>query len=854
MDEANKILPDADAHTDALARARDVLAGLDGQIRSLTAYVTATETRPAGRAAVDVVDAYEAELAALHLRARAIEDAHAAAIARAEAAEAERNAARLSLAAATESERIARREATALKVELDRGTTPAGAARAELAMVLRYLYQTARALRIRPEGLPQEDPSARLDQLLALDPIVDERFYVAAYGDRLRPGESGADHFRREGAREGLVPNAFVDLAWYANTYGLDGYTPVELLLNFMDSGVPAGRDPGPAFSTNAYFLRHHDIAHAGTNPLSHYIHSGAAEGRAKASSGAGALEVDADTSYRAALVAAGFDADWYRRCYPDILESGYDPLFHYLECGAAEGRDAGPGFSTEAYLADHPDVAARGENPLVHFAFTGRFEGRAARAAVAAPIATVTAAPPSPMLHPRAQTPRFALREIAPRQPGGAANPKGPLLVCVTHVPPFPMRAGNEYRTGRFLDWLQAKGFRTAVMVGPLDSPVSDDQLDAIGARYGDVAVVDRGGEIRLQSRSGRLRLKDIAGREIRAVGKLVLEPEVSHEGTILQHERTFCFDALADAVLFVQQLEPRITFYLNYIFMTRWLPLMDRGHRAFIDMHDLFSSKLEQVHYFGVADSLAFSAETEARLMRRADAIFAIQAREAEIVRGMAPGVAVVTAGVDFDFVEMGPAPEGARILVVGSDNHLNRKGIADFLRFAWDRIRSAHPDAELRIVGGIGAEVPRGLPGVRPLGFVEDLATEYRAARLVVNPVVAGTGLKVKSVEALSHLRPLVAWPNGVDGIEPDLLGNSTVARSWLEFADASIAVLTRAPHAIDATTRARLVKRFGGDAVYAEAGRWLGVERTRAGGFAVARQPGGWWRPPAQATSA
>src|SRR5690606_39646281 len=59
------------------------------------------------------------------------------------------------------------------------------------------------------------------------------------------------------------------------------------------------------------------------------------------------------------------FDPDWYLGQYRDVAESGMDPVIHYLDHGASEGRDPGPGFSTSYYLEVNRDVADAGMNPL---------------------------------------------------------------------------------------------------------------------------------------------------------------------------------------------------------------------------------------------------------------------------------------------------------------------------------------------------------------------------------------------------------------------------------------------------------------------------------------------------------
>lgn len=74
------------------------------------------------------------------------------------------------------------------------------------------------------------------------------------------------------------------------------------------------------------------------------------------------------------------FDAEWYIERYPDIAQSGIDPVAHYLQFGAKELRDPGPYFSTRHYLAMYPDVRSAGVNPLYHYLASGWDEKRLIR------------------------------------------------------------------------------------------------------------------------------------------------------------------------------------------------------------------------------------------------------------------------------------------------------------------------------------------------------------------------------------------------------------------------------------------------------------------------------------------
>ncbi len=101
------------------------------------------------------------------------------------------------------------------------------------------------------------------------------------------------------------------------------------------------------------------DVANGGLDPVSHYVDYGAAEGR------------DPNSH---------FSTRWYLNNYPDVRETGINPLLHYLLHGAQEGRRVGPAFDTAYYLAHNTDVDGGQINPLVHYLRSGLRERRLGR------------------------------------------------------------------------------------------------------------------------------------------------------------------------------------------------------------------------------------------------------------------------------------------------------------------------------------------------------------------------------------------------------------------------------------------------------------------------------------------
>jgi hypothetical protein len=86
-------------------------------------------------------------------------------------------------------------------------------------------------------------------------------------------------------------------------------------------------------------------VRKAGVNPLFHFLNYGAWEGRSP---------------------NPVFDCSFYLKQYPDVAASRINPLLHYLRVGAKEGRDPNPLFRTNEYVRQYPEAA--GMNPLVHY------------------------------------------------------------------------------------------------------------------------------------------------------------------------------------------------------------------------------------------------------------------------------------------------------------------------------------------------------------------------------------------------------------------------------------------------------------------------------------------------------
>ena len=185
-------------------------------------------------------------------------------------------------------------------------------------------------------------------------------------------------------------------------------------------------------------------------------------------------------------------------------------------------------------------------------------------------------------------------------------------------------------------------------------------------------------------------------------------------------------------------------------------------------------------------------WTEETEAEMLRNNDLIVAIQSEDAEAFRRMAPDRPMLIAGHGTEARRrMGQAVVG-QCLFVGGAGAQNLQGLEWFLGKVWPKVLAAAPEANLHVCGGVCEMIAQTQAGVVFRGRLKSLEEEYDAAEVCVVPLLAGSGLKIKLIEALAHGLACVTTPVGAQGI-PGLTDCATVTGDAGEFADAVIGLL-------------------------------------------------------------
>jgi glycosyltransferase involved in cell wall biosynthesis len=209
------------------------------------------------------------------------------------------------------------------------------------------------------------------------------------------------------------------------------------------------------------------------------------------------------------------------------------------------------------------------------------------------------------------------------------------------------------------------------------------------------------------------------------------------------------------------------------EYVFLSALIKNTPVTTRLIVDTHDRFTKRNSKLRDEGINEGwLSLTERQESVYLNRFDTVWAIQNNEAKQFRR------ITRAGTAVETIDILTPPAALAVVTpispvigfLGSNNPHNLLGLERFLSNHWSKIRLRFPDVEFHIAGSINANIDSAnQDGVRLVGRVESLKNFYDGCTIIVNPCPSGTGLKIKSIEALSHGKCLLTTAAGAEGIE-------------------------------------------------------------------------------------
>jgi glycosyltransferase involved in cell wall biosynthesis len=214
----------------------------------------------------------------------------------------------------------------------------------------------------------------------------------------------------------------------------------------------------------------------------------------------------------------------------------------------------------------------------------------------------------------------------------------------------------------------------------------------------------------------------------------------------------------------------------------------------------------KRQAAHEPGLLKRIAFKVEAakmsryERAAVRRFPRVVAVSDRDrGEMARMTDPArVSVVPTGVDVERYRAasGTSPDRPTVMFLGSmDWEANIDAADYFCREMWPSIRSAVPDALLRIVGRSPHPRVRRLasPSVDITGSVPSVLDHLKETAVFVVPLRIGGGTRLKIFEAMAAEKAVVSTSIGAEGLDVTDGRDILLADTPRGFADSVIALL-------------------------------------------------------------
>ena len=318
-------------------------------------------------------------------------------------------------------------------------------------------------------------------------------------------------------------------------------------------------------------------------------------------------------------------------------------------------------------------------------------------------------------------------------------------MLVCPEA--PYPVLGGGAQRISSLIEYFAARGYAVDVLTFvPCEAPPE---------LVREILCVP----LPANGRSLGVRILRNAGRLVRGVPPLI--------------DRLAGFEAGIRAELGARRYT---LILLEHFWVAPYVDLFrNYAGRVWCDLHNIESQFFRTLAAAsGAGAALAhnrfarLSERLEADLLPRFDGCLVCSGEDAELVRGVRVAVYPNTIG----WYERQEVEKRDELVFSGNmEYHPNQQAVRWFHANVWPKLRSRFPGLRWRLVGMHPEAVSGVVCGderIELTGFVPDAMAEIARARLSVVPLLAGSGTRIKILEAWAAGTAVVSTTLGAAGL--------------------------------------------------------------------------------------
>lgn len=213
-------------------------------------------------------------------------------------------------------------------------------------------------------------------------------------------------------------------------------------------------------------------------------------------------------------------------------------------------------------------------------------------------------------------------------------------------------------------------------------------------------------------------------------------------------------------------------------------WAPIISnspllKGAETIVDTHDFLTAQYKNAKKF----SLGSFFEKEINILKKFDKILVISSDEKYLFSQFIDKEVVVATHPVANKLSQVLVSKKYDVIYVASENDHNINASKWFFDSVYNKLDGA---VSICVIGKITKHIA-DYPNVTKVPFAESLDEYYAQSKIAICPMLSGTGLKIKVVEAMSFGLPIVCNERGVDGLLSKINNGCLVTNDGQEFAD-------------------------------------------------------------------
>jgi len=404
--------------------------------------------------------------------------------------------------------------------------------------------------------------------------------------------------------------------------------------------------------------------------------------------------------------------------------------------------------------------------------------------------------------------------------------------VLMLTQVLPYPLDSGPRFKTYHILKYLAEQHEVTLVsFVRDSDTPAAVDHLKGLCSAVQTVPMT-------------RSRVRD--------AGYMLASLALNRSFLMLRDERRAMRSLIRQVVA---ENGPFDVVHADQLNMATYALDVPAARRV-LGEHDVAWALWRRICATLPQGPKRWLLEREWRLLRRYqhaisrrfDAILTVSEADRAALAGVVDDPAkieVLPIAIDPGDGPLARDPDGPHILHLGTMFYLpNADAVLWFASQVYPRIRARLPQVRFTVVGANPPPEVRALAdpqaGIAVTGYVPDVEPIIRHSSVLVVPLRAGSGIRVKILNALAQGLPVVTTTVGCEGIAVVPGRDLLVADMAEDFAEAVLRVLTDEALARSlAANGRRLVEQMYDyrvvcrklDDIYRRSGQWSDQDRAR-----------------------